>query len=130
MSSSPVPAIASSLASLVDGYLRVLANERGASAHTLRAYRRELQGFADFIDAALRQQPGRGGDRAHTDSRVSRHALRSRSLEGLGGARAGGMSQLVQVAGARRLCGQECGFAGGNSASCPNICRACLPLSR
>jgi integrase/recombinase XerC len=49
MSSPVVPAATSSLASLVDGYLRVLANERGASTHTLRAYRRELQGFADFV---------------------------------------------------------------------------------
>ena len=34
---------------LVSGYLRVLANERGASAHTLRAYERELHGFATWI---------------------------------------------------------------------------------
>jgi len=34
------------LAGLVDEYLRVLANERGSSAHTLRAYRRELVNFA------------------------------------------------------------------------------------
>jgi len=33
----------------VEDYLRVLANERGASAHTLRAYQRELRGFADFL---------------------------------------------------------------------------------
>ena len=38
-----------SLAGLVDEYLRVLANERGASAHTLRAYRRELEGFATWM---------------------------------------------------------------------------------
>jgi integrase/recombinase XerC len=30
-------------------YLRVLANERGASAHTLRAYQRELHGFAAWL---------------------------------------------------------------------------------
>jgi integrase/recombinase XerC len=34
---------------LVEEYLRVLSNERGSSAHTLRAYRRELRGFAGFI---------------------------------------------------------------------------------
>jgi integrase/recombinase XerC len=34
---------------LVAEYLRVLASERGASPHTLRAYRRELRGFTDFI---------------------------------------------------------------------------------
>jgi integrase/recombinase XerC len=33
---------------LVDAYLQVLANERGASVHTLRAYQRELHGFADW----------------------------------------------------------------------------------
>jgi integrase/recombinase XerC len=37
------------LESLVAGYLRVLANERGASVHTLRAYERELRGFAKYI---------------------------------------------------------------------------------
>jgi integrase/recombinase XerC len=35
--------------SLVAEYLTMLANERGASAHTLRAYQRELHGFAAFI---------------------------------------------------------------------------------
>ena len=38
-----------SLDELVEEYLRVLANERGSSAHTLRAYQRELHGFAGFI---------------------------------------------------------------------------------
>jgi integrase/recombinase XerC len=36
------------MSTLVDEYLRVLTNERGASAHTLRAYQRELRGFAAF----------------------------------------------------------------------------------
>jgi integrase/recombinase XerC len=36
----------SGLHELVAAYLRVLANERGASAHTLRAYQRELEAFA------------------------------------------------------------------------------------
>jgi integrase/recombinase XerC len=40
---------AASLDALVEEYLRVLANERGASAHTLRAYQRELHSFAAFI---------------------------------------------------------------------------------
>jgi integrase/recombinase XerC len=40
------PEVTSPLGELVSDYLRVLANERGASAHTLRAYRRELEGFA------------------------------------------------------------------------------------
>jgi integrase/recombinase XerC len=43
---SGAAAVAGSLDALVNGYLRVLRNERGASAHTLRAYERELRGFA------------------------------------------------------------------------------------
>jgi integrase/recombinase XerC len=42
-------AIASGLDALVADYLRMLANERGASAHTLRAYERELHNFAGFV---------------------------------------------------------------------------------
>jgi len=38
-------------AGLVEDYLRVLSNERGSSAHTLRAYRRELMGFAAQMGA-------------------------------------------------------------------------------
>jgi integrase/recombinase XerC len=38
-----------SLDSFVADYLRVLANERGSSPHTLRAYERELYGFTAFI---------------------------------------------------------------------------------
>jgi integrase/recombinase XerC len=39
------------LGGLVDDYLRVLANERGSSVHTLRAYHRELIGFAAYVAA-------------------------------------------------------------------------------
>jgi integrase/recombinase XerC len=49
MSATAAPAISASIDSLVEEYLRVLANERGASAHTLRAYQRELHTFAAFI---------------------------------------------------------------------------------
>jgi integrase/recombinase XerC len=34
---------------LVHAYLKMLANERGSSAHTLRAYDRELNSFAAFV---------------------------------------------------------------------------------
>ena len=37
------------LSGLADEYLRMLQNERGSSAHTLRAYRRELIGFATYM---------------------------------------------------------------------------------
>src|SRR5580658_8038366 len=49
MSESAAPTMAPPLAQLVDDYLRVLANERGASKHTLRAYQRELHGFATYV---------------------------------------------------------------------------------
>ncbi len=39
----------SPLGELVAGYLAVLANERGSSPHTLRAYERELHSFVAFI---------------------------------------------------------------------------------
>lgn len=46
MQAAPLP-----FAGLVEDYLRVLSNERGSSTHTLRAYRRELMGFAAHIGA-------------------------------------------------------------------------------
>jgi integrase/recombinase XerC len=49
MTASPHRAVHSSLDLLVNEYLAVLANERGASEHTLRAYRRELRGFAAYM---------------------------------------------------------------------------------
>jgi integrase/recombinase XerC len=49
-------AIASGLDALVADYLRVLANERGASAHTLRAYDRELHNFAGFVGERYGQE--------------------------------------------------------------------------
>jgi integrase/recombinase XerC len=39
------------LAGLVDEYLRMLQNERGSSAHTLRAYERELMNFVAYMGA-------------------------------------------------------------------------------
>jgi integrase/recombinase XerC len=49
MSASAAPILAATLDSLVADFLRVLANERGASTHTLRAYQRELHGFTAYI---------------------------------------------------------------------------------
>jgi integrase/recombinase XerC len=49
MSATAAPVLGVSLRPLVDEYLRMLTNERGASAHTLRAYRRELHGFVAFM---------------------------------------------------------------------------------
>ena len=49
MSATATPPIARPIDALVQAYLAVLANERGASAHTLRAYRRELHGFTAWL---------------------------------------------------------------------------------
>jgi integrase/recombinase XerC len=52
ISSSPEPGAsvtASPLGELVTSYLAVLANERGSSPHTLRAYERELRAFVQHI---------------------------------------------------------------------------------
>ncbi|MGD0348494.1 MAG: tyrosine recombinase [Terracidiphilus sp.] len=49
IASFPAASQATSIATLVDAYLQMLANERGASAHTLRAYNRELRGFAAWL---------------------------------------------------------------------------------
>ena len=42
-----------SLRELSDGYLAMLRDERGASEHTLRAYAREVRGFAAFLEELL-----------------------------------------------------------------------------
>ncbi len=47
--SSTAARTSSSVGELVEAYLGVLAHERGASAHTLRAYRRELRSFAAWL---------------------------------------------------------------------------------
>ena len=51
MTDHPPVASTAELESLVEEYLRILSAERGASAHTLRAYARELRGFAAFAAA-------------------------------------------------------------------------------
>jgi len=87
MSTSAGPVIARPLEMLVDDYLSVLANERGASAHTLRAYRRELHSFAAFIAGRY------GGDQRvecieHTHIRGYLATLYDRGLSKASAARA------------------------------------------
>src|SRR3979411_1830055 len=38
---------------LAEGFLAMLANERGASEHTVRAYAREVRSFADYLRETL-----------------------------------------------------------------------------
>ena len=77
----------SALAGLVEEYLRVLANERGSSVHTLRAYQRELEGFAAW--AAEKFGPERRADKIeHTDIRAYLGVLYERGLSKASAARA------------------------------------------
>lgn len=43
----------SEIAGLAEGFLAMLANERGASEHTVRAYAREVRGFAAYLEETL-----------------------------------------------------------------------------
>jgi integrase/recombinase XerC len=75
-----------SLERLVDAYLHMLANERGASAHTLRAYERELRGFAAWAG-----KHGAGTDAKaieHTHIRAYLSTLYERGLGKASAARA------------------------------------------
>jgi integrase/recombinase XerC len=81
------PPIACALQRLVGDYLRVLNNERAASAHTLRAYERELGQFASFI--AERFGPEQTAGRIeHTHIRAYLGTLYDRGLSKASTARA------------------------------------------
>ncbi len=76
----------SALDPLVAEFLRMLANERGASVHTLRAYARELRGFTTYIE-------GRNGKQRvdaieHTHIRAYLGTLYERNLAKASAARA------------------------------------------
>jgi integrase/recombinase XerC len=80
-----------SLGALVADYLRVLRNERGCSAHTLRAYERELLGFAAHIAEELGCDEGveRGVECIeHTHIRAYLGTLYARGLSKASAARA------------------------------------------
>jgi integrase/recombinase XerC len=64
---------------LADRFLAMMRDERGASEHTLRAYAREVRGFADFLTEML----GEGGEIArveHTHIRAYMATLMDRGL--------------------------------------------------
>jgi integrase/recombinase XerC len=65
--------------SLAESFLAMLRDERGASEHTLRAYRREVLGFAEFLGERL----GEGAAVSsveHTDIRAYMGTLMERGL--------------------------------------------------
>ena len=71
-----------------------------------------------------------GPDRAHTHPLLPGHALRSRIVEGFGGAGAGRHSKLVQVAGAQPDTSSKTRPRSSPRRGCPSICRACPPSSK
>ncbi len=84
---APAPAPPCGLTSLVDEYLRVLRGERGASAHTLRAYERELNNFAAFVCERFGAERG-VRQIEHTDIRAYLGSLFDRGLAKASAARA------------------------------------------
>ncbi|HVC46692.1 MAG TPA: tyrosine-type recombinase/integrase [Terracidiphilus sp.] len=79
------------LAGLVGEYLRVLGNERGASAHTLRAYGRELRNFAAYLaEQARTKKPSaiKLTEIRHTEIRAYLGTLYARGLGKASAARA------------------------------------------
>jgi integrase/recombinase XerC len=75
------------LSVLVVEYLRVLSAERGASAHTLRAYERELLGFAAYITEQFGSEQ-RVEQIEHTHIRAYLGTLYARGLAKASAARA------------------------------------------
>ena len=71
---------------LAEEFLRVLEVERGASAHTVRAYARELRDFAAYLGAEVKS--GRVGDVGHLHIRAYLGQLYERGLGKASAARA------------------------------------------
>jgi integrase/recombinase XerC len=80
------PKAVSALDDLVDAYLRMIANERGASPHTLRAYARELHEFAAWM--AERGGAPHVAQIEHTHIRAYLGAIYERGLAKASAARA------------------------------------------
>lgn len=95
MSSAPANVPKSHLHSLVTDFLRVLSSERGSSAHTLRAYRRELASFVQWLGTQRKFEASSEASPTklvrlieHTDIRAYLGVLYSRGLSRASTARA------------------------------------------
>ncbi len=95
MSTAPTSAVKSPLHLLASDFLKVLANERGSSAHTLRAYQRELYSFAEWLSAQPKFAAGSDANPTelvqrieHTDIRAYLGVLYARGLSRASAARA------------------------------------------
>jgi integrase/recombinase XerC len=87
MSATLATAAPQRLDQLVSEYLRVLANERAASAHTLRAYERELTSFSSHIKERFGEEHTPSGIE-HTHIRAYLGTLYDRGLSKASTARA------------------------------------------
>jgi integrase/recombinase XerC len=77
----------SEIAGLAEGFLAMLSNERGASEHTVRAYTREVRGFAAYLNEALGKD-ARIGAVEHLHIRAYLGVLYERGLSKASAARA------------------------------------------
>jgi len=77
----------SEITELSDRFLAMLANERGASAHTVRAYAREVRSFADYLSESL-GEGARVGAVEHLHIRAYLGLLYERGLTKASAARA------------------------------------------
>src|SRR5277367_4200495 len=77
----------SNFAELSEGFLAMLANEHGASAHTVRAYAREVRNFADYLRETLGDS-ARVGKVEHLHIRAYLGMLYERGLTKASAARA------------------------------------------
>jgi integrase/recombinase XerC len=72
---------------LAEGFLAMLANERGASEHTVRAYAREIRSFADYLNETM-GKGARVGTVEHLHIRAYLGMLYERGLTKASAARA------------------------------------------
>lgn len=93
MSTTATTVAACPLQSLAADFLKVLANERGSSAHTLRAYQRELASFVQWLNTQDKFASSAGADQIiqrveHTDIRAYLGVLYTKGLARASAARA------------------------------------------
>lgn len=76
----------SDITALAEGFLRMLAAERGASEHTVRAYSREVRAFADYLGGEV--ESGKIADVEHLQIRAYLAVLYDKGLGKASAARA------------------------------------------
>jgi integrase/recombinase XerC len=82
-----MPEKTSEIEGLAEGFLAMLANERGASEHTVRAYAREVRNFAEYLGETMGKD-ARVGAVEHLHIRAYMGALYERGLTKASAARA------------------------------------------